>query len=68
MNWWPIAIAGGTLLLVNVGIIIGYIRNHSKHMREDIKEIKTDIEKIYSKVNANATAIAHLKGRLNNKR
>ncbi len=67
MNWWPVIISSGTLLLINVSIIIGYIRNHSKHLRDSIDEIKTDIEKIYSKVNENSTDIAHLKGRLNNK-
>ena len=67
MNWWPVIISSGTLLLVNVSIIIGYIRNHSKHIHKEIDEIKTDINKIYSKVNENATAIAKIQGRMNNK-
>lgn len=67
INWWPIIISGGTLLLVNVSIIIGYIKNHSKHLNDSIDEIKIDIEKIYSKVNTNATDIAKIQGRLNNK-
>jgi len=86
MNWWPVIISGGTLLLVNVSIIIGYIRNHSKHImmsiealkeshkreceeiKKDITEVKNDVGDLFSKVNANATAIAHLKGRLNNRK
>lgn len=68
MNWWPIIISAGTLLLVNVSIIIGYIRNHSKHIKESIDEIKIDIDKIYSKVNLNATDIANINGRLNSRK
>ena len=79
MNWWPIIISGGTLLLINVSIIIGYIRNHSKHIEnaiEDLKEsnakehvdIKEDINKIFSKSNNNATNIAKIQGRLNNRK
>ena len=68
MNWWPIIISGGSFLLVNVTIIIGYIKNHSKHMRESIDEIKIDIDKIYSKINTNSTDIANINGRLNSQK
>ncbi len=67
MNWWLVIISSGSLLLVNVSIIIGYIKNHSNHIHKEIDEIKTDINKIYSKVNENATDIAKIQGRMNNK-
>ena len=79
MNWWLVIISGGTLLLVNVSIIIGYIRNHSKHImmsiealkeshKRECEEIKKDIGDLFSKTNENATAIANIKGRLNSRK
>ena len=67
MNWWPIVISGGTLLLVNVSIIIGYIKNHSKHIKEAVERMGNRIDKLADEVHDNATGIANLKGRLNNK-
>ena len=66
MNWIP-AIIFGVALIFNAGIVIGYIRNHMKHIKEEIAEIKVDVDKIYTKVNANSTDIAKIQGRLNNK-
>ena len=68
MNWWPIIISGGIFLLVNITIIIGYIKNHSKHIKEAVEKMSGRIDKLVDEVHDNATDIATIQGRLNSQK
>ena len=67
MNIWP-AIGFVIVLIFNVGMFIGYIKNHTKHTEKAFEKVDEKLDQLFSKTNANSTAIAKLEGRLNNKK
>ncbi len=66
MNWVP-AIIFGVVLVFNVGIFIGYLKNHSKHIDKNFEVVDKKLDQLFTKANANTAAIAKIEGRLNNK-
>ncbi len=66
MNWIP-AVIFGVVLIFNVGIFIGYLKNHSKHIDKNFEKVDEKLDQLFSKTNANSTSIAKIEGRLNNK-
>lgn len=70
MDWLPSLkdILYVAAFLVNLVWILAVNFNHIRHLRDDVKEVKKDIDKLFSLANANREKIAKIEGRMNGKR
>lgn len=63
---WPLRdIIFVGLILVNAGITIGVYVNHIKHIRDDVKKLRLDLDSLGTTVNKNGENLARLEGRMN---
>ncbi len=67
MNIWP-AIGFGIVLIFNVGMFVAFMKNHAKHTEKAFEKVDEKLDQLFSKTNANSTAIAKMEGKLNNRK
>lgn len=63
-----IAIVSIIIAVLNVAFLTGVYFNHIRHNRKAIEDVNKKLDKALDEIHENATAIANIKGRLDNRK